>query len=352
MQLGACVPNFCVQESARGTGEWRRSPMTDLVTFGEAMVRLSPPGQRRLEQATSLDVAVGGAELNVADGVARLGLSSAWVSCLPENPLGRLVRNKARELGVDVSHVAWDKGGRMGLYFVEYGASPRPSSVLYDRGRSAIAEMRDGFEWAAILAGCRAFHTTGITAALSDRTAAEVQAALTAARAGGLLTSYDLNYRSKLWRPERAREVQEPLMGLVDVLITTEEDTKTVFGIAGADYREVARRLADTYGFKVVTITLRGDTSVLRNTWTSIAWSDGAICDDRTYDIELVDRIGGGDAYAAGFIYGLLTADVATGVRYGNAFSALKQTSWGDLNYATLEEVDALLKGGGSRIVR
>ena len=327
--------------------------MTDLVTFGEAMIRLSAPGQRRLEQATTLDVTAGGAELSVAAGVTRLGLPAAWVSCLPDNPLGRLVRNKAREFGVDVSHIAWDKAGRMGLYFVEYGASPRPSSVLYDRARSAIAELRDvAFDWPSILKGCRAYHTTGITAALSDRAAAEVRASLSAARAAGLLTSYDLNYRGKLWSPERAREVQEPLMALVDVLITTEEDTKTVFGITGADYREVARRLADTYGFKVVTITLRGDTSVLRNTWTSISYAYGAFVDDRTYNIELVDRIGGGDAYAAGFLYGVLKADVATGVRYGNAFSALKQTSWGDMNYATLEEVEALLQGGGTRIVR
>jgi 2-dehydro-3-deoxygluconokinase len=296
---------------------------------------------------------VGGAELNVAAGASRLGLSTSWVSCLPNNPLGRIVRNKAREFGVDVSHVVWDKGSRMGLYFVEYGASPRPSSVLYDRGGSAIAELSEAhFDWPAILSGCRAYHTTGITAALSDRTAAEVRAGLTAARAAGLLTSYDLNYRGRLWRPKRAREVQKPLMGLVDVLVTTEEDTKTVFGIAATDYRDVARRLADSYGFKVVTITLRGDTSVLRNTWTSIAYADGAIVDDQTYEIELVDRIGGGDAYAAGFLYGLLKADVATAVRYGNAFSALKQTSWGDLNYATLEEVETLLRGGGSRIVR
>lgn len=327
--------------------------MTDLVTFGEAMIRLAATEGRRLEQSTSLELTVGGAELNVAAGAARLGLSTAWVSCLPDNPLGRIVRNKAREFGVDVSNLAWDKDGRMGLYFVEYGASPRPSSVLYDRAASAIAELRDvQFDWPAILAGCRAFHTTGITAALSDRAAGEVGAGLRAARAAGLQTSYDLNYRARLWGPERAREVQEPLMGLVDVLVTTEEDTRTVFGIAATDYREVARRLAGTYGFKVVTITLRGDTSVLRNTWTSISYAGGEFYDDRTYEIELVDRIGGGDAYAAGFLYGLLTADVATGVRYGNAFSALKQTSWGDLSYATLAETETLLRGERSRIVR
>jgi len=175
---------------------------------------------------------------------------------------------------------------------------------------------------------------------------------LTVARANGLLTSYDLNYRGKLWSPDLARTTQEPLMGLVDVLITTEEDTEVVFGITGSDYREVAQKLADRFGFKIVTITLRGDTSVLRNTWTAIAYADGVVVDDRTYNIEVVDRIGGGDAYAAGFLHGLLTGDVAKAVRQGNAFSALKQTSWGDFNYATLAEVEAQIKGAGLRIVR
>jgi 2-dehydro-3-deoxygluconokinase len=327
--------------------------MPELITFGEAMLRLAAPGQRRLEQTDSLLVTVGGAELNVAAGVSRLGLSTAWVSSLPANALGRKVRNKAREFGVDLSHVAWDGAGRMGLFFVEYGASPRASSVLYDRARSAFAELHEtSFSWWDILAGGRAFHTTGITPALGDRTAAETRAALVAARGLGLLTSYDLNFRGRLWTAEQARAMQEPLMEYVDVLITTEEDAETVFGITGSDYREVARRLADRYGFKIVTITLRGDVSVLRNTWTAIAYADGAVVDDRVYELELVDRIGGGDAYAAGFLYGLLTGDVERGVRYGNAFSAIKQASWEDFNYATLGEVEAQLKGAGSRIVR
>lgn len=327
--------------------------MADLVTFGEVMVRLSAPNYRRLEQVQYLDTTIGGAELNVAAGVSRLGLSAAWVSCLPENPLGRMAANRAREFGVDTSHVAWDPNGRMGLYFVEYGSSPRASSVLYDRAGSSFAVQQSAsYDWPLIFRGARAYHTTGITAALSDHLAAEVQASLAAARAAGMLTSYDLNYRAKLWSPERANLIQRPLMSLVDVLITTEEDTKTVFGITGTDYRDVARRLADEFGFKVVTITLRGDTSVLRNSWTAIAYADGQIIDDRTYEIELVDRIGGGDAYSAGFIFGLLTGDVAKGVAYGNAYSALKQTSWGDLNYATLSEVQAQLQGAGSRIVR
>jgi 2-dehydro-3-deoxygluconokinase len=327
--------------------------MIDVVTFGEAMIRLAPLGQRRLEQATSLEVTVGGAELNVASGICRLGLSAGWVSCLPDNVLGHMVRNKAREFGVDISRVAWDGSGRLGLYFVEYGASPRASSVLYDRSGSSMSELRDvSFDWPSIMAGARAYHTSGITTALSDRAAEQVDASLRAARAAGLLTSYDLNYRARLWSADRARLVQEPLMENVDVLITTEEDTKVVFGITAGDYREVARRLADRFGFKVITITQRGDLSVLRNTWTAIAYAEGQFADDRTYDVELVDRVGGGDAYAAGFLFGILTGDVQKGVRYGNAFSALKQTSWGDSNFTTIAEVEGQLKGAGLRIVR
>ncbi len=328
--------------------------MSDLVTFGEAMIRLSPPAQRRLEQTTTLEATVGGAELNVAAGVARLGLQTGWVSRLPDNPLGRLARDRAREFGVDVSHVDLAPDSRMGLYFVEYGASPRASSVLYDRAGSAFAELAEGsFDWPAILTGARAFHTTGITTAISPAAAGEVERALRAARAVGAITSYDLNFRGRLWTAEQARRVQEPLMELVDVLITTEEDAATVFGLTGQDYSAVARALAERFGFRVVTITVRGDVSVLRNTWTAIAYAEGHVFDDRTYDIELVDRIGGGDAYASGFLYGLMTGDVAKGVRYGNATSALQQTMWGDLPYVTLPEVERLLSGqAGTRIQR
>lgn len=327
--------------------------MVDVVTFGEAMIRLSPPQFRRLEQTATLDVAVGGAELNVAVGVSRLGLKAAWVSCLPRNPLGRMAENKAREQGVDTQWLAWDPAGRMGLYFVEYGSSPRPSAVTYDRASSSISQL-DGvrFDWHEILAGARVFHTTGITTALSRAAAEQVHQAMSAAHDLGILVTYDLNYRARLWNEAEARSVQEPLMSLVDVLITTEEDTKRVFGIEGTDYEEVARALADKFGFKVVTITIRGDASVLRNQWTAIAYADGAIIRDRTYDIEIVDRVGGGDAYAAGFIYGLLLEDVQSGVRWGNALSALKQTTWSDFSWSTKPEIEALMGGASLRIAR
>lgn len=329
------------------------SELGPVVTFGEAMIRLATPDHQRLEHATSLEVTVGGAELNVATGVCRLGLTARWVSRLPDNPLGRMIRNRAREFGVDTSFVTWDPSARAGLYFLEPGASPRASAVLYDRAGSAISRLDPAsMDWPAALAGASLLHTSGITPALSDGCAVATRDALAAARAAGVSTSYDLNYRAKLWSEARAREVQEPLMADVDVLITTEEDTRRVFGITGSDYRDVARKLVDRFGFKVVTITLRGDTSVLRNTWTAIAFADGVDHDDRTYDIEIVDRVGGGDAYAAGFLYGWLTRDVAAGVRYGNAFSALQQTLPGDLAWVTLAEVEAQLSGAGLRIAR
>ena len=324
-----------------------------VITFGEAMLRLAAPDHQRLEQVTSLEVTVGGAELNVAAGVSRLGLDARWVSRLPDSPLGRMIRNRAREFGVDVSFVSWDPAARAGLYFLEPGASPRASAVLYDRAGSAFSKLVPAeIDWAAALAGGSVFHTTGITPALSEAAAAAVRDALAAAHAAGIPVSYDLNFRAKLWSEERARAVQEPLMADVDVLITTEEDTRRVFGITGSNYADVARKLVDRFGFKVVTITLRGDTSVLRNTWTAIAYADGVDYDDRTYDIEIVDRVGGGDGYAAGFIYGWLTGDVARGVRYGNAFSALQQTLPGDLGWVTLAEVEAQISGTGLRIAR
>jgi len=327
--------------------------MADVVTFGETMVRLSPPDHRRLEQTNLLDVNIGGAEWNVAVDLSRLGISAAWVSRLTDNALGWMIRNKAREQGVDISHIAWTKDDRIGVYFVEFGATPRPSSVLYDRSNSAISQVKPGeINWEEVLKGAKWFHTSGITPALSPGAAQVTAEALQTAKKVGCKVSYDLNYRSRLWTEEEARKCQEPLMEHIDVLFSTEEDTRKVLGITGKDYREVARKLAGNFNFEVVCITLREDVSVLRNRWTAIAYSAGKIYDDRTYDVEIVDRIGAGDSYTAGFIYGYLTGDVAKGVKYGNAYSALKHSTPGDANWATLKEVENLLKGGGLRISR
>jgi 2-dehydro-3-deoxygluconokinase len=328
--------------------------MYDVVTFGEAMIRLSPSHFQRLEQATGLDLYVGGAELNVAVGVTRFGMKSAWISKLPKNGLGYLIRNRAQEFGVDGSHIVWSDRGRAGIYFVEFGASPRASSVLYDRANSAISMVQPGeIDWTKVFNGSKHFHVSGITPALSASASEVTVEALKAAKKAGLTVSYDLNYRKKLWSPADAKKIQEPIMADVDVLITTEEDTNVVFGIKEKNYEAVAEKLAQTFKFKVVAITLREDLSVWRNHWTAIAYQDGKIYKDKKYEVEIVDRVGAGDSFTAGFLYGWIKEkDVEKGVRYGNAFAALKHTVPGDFNWCTMEEVETQLKGAGLRISR
>lgn len=327
--------------------------MSEVITFGETMIRLAPPNYLRLEQTPLLEVNVGGAEWNVAVDLSRLGISVGWVSRLTDNPLGRMIRNKAREQGVDTSHILWTKGDRVGIYFVEFGATPRPSSVLYDRKISAISQIKPGeVNWEEVLHGAKWFHTSGITPALSPGAAQVTADALKAAKKAGCKVSYDLNYRARLWTEEEAKKCQEPLMEYVDVLISTEEDTRKVLGITAENYREVARKLAETFNFEVVCITLREDISVLRNRWTAIAYSAGKIYDDKTYDVEIVDRVGAGDSFTAGFIYGYLTGDVEKGLKYGNAYSALKHSIPSDTNWATLQEVENLIKSTSLRISR
>ncbi|PTD93556.1 sugar kinase [archaeon SCG-AAA382B04] len=320
----------------------------DVVTFGETMIRLSPPEYKRLEQTESLDVNIGGSESNVAVAVKRLGLDTAFVTRLTRNPLGRMVVDKIREHGVDTSEVIWTDEDRVGKYFLEFGASPRPSSVIYDRADSAISNIRKGMvDWESVLEGARLFHTSGITPALSESAEEMAEEAMRVAKDQGLKVSVDLNYRSKLWSREEARRCMTGLMDYTDVLVTTEEDTERVFDIVGEDYNEVAKKLADEFDFEVVAITLRENVSMWRNDWTAIAYEDGEIYDDMTYELELVDRVGGGDSFTAGFLYGFLTGDVEKAVKYGNATSAIKQTNPSDINWCTLEEVESLARGGG-----
>jgi len=325
----------------------------DVVTFGETMIRLAPPHFLRLEQTPSLDVQVGGAELNVAVTAQRLGLNASYVTRLTRNSLGRMIANKAREHGVDTSHVIWTDEDRVGLYFVEFGAAPRASSVLYDRRGSAIAGIRPGeVDWRTVVRGARAFHTTGITPALSPSAAEATKEAVDHAKEAGLLVSIDLNYRAKLWSQAEARRVMTDLVRQSDVLITTEEDAARVFGIKDEDYERVAERLSQEFELKAVAITLRETPTVWRNTWTAIVYADGEVIQGPVYDIEIVDRVGAGDAFAGGFLLGYLTDGPEAGVRYGVAASTLKQTNPGDFLWATRAEVEGLLGGGGLRIVR
>jgi 2-dehydro-3-deoxygluconokinase len=325
----------------------------EVVTFGEAMIRLSPPSFKRLEQAANFDVTVGGAELNTAVALARLGRSTSWVSRLTHNPLGQLIANKAREAGVATDHLLWTAEDRVGLYFLEFGAAPRASGVLYDRKNAAIAGIRPGMvDWAGVFAGASWFHVTGITPALSGGAAETTREALQAARDAGVKTSIDLNYRVKLWSQADAGRWMTEFMHLCDVLISTEEDVERVFGIKGSSHEDVAKRLLSTFPLGVVAITLRENPLVWKNSWTAIACQGQTIHRTRSYEVEIVDRLGAGDSFAAGLIHGLLDSDLQKGLDYGLAASALKHSIPGDFAWVTQEEVEALLKSGNLRIAR
>lgn len=331
--------------------------MPDIVTFGETMIRLSPPDHLRLEQTVALNLSAGGAELNVAAGVARLGFSSEYVSRLPSNPLGRLIANKAREFSVDVSHMLWAEGERVGLYFVEFGAEPRPTRVFYDRKESAFARIQPGMvNWNEVFQGVRLFHVGGITPALSASAYEAQMEAMIAARQAGCLVSYDVNYRATLWTLEEARKLQLPLMEYVDVFVTSLPDqpdvTELMSGLNGKDPAEVARQVAEKFGFKAALVTMRKSLTAQRASLTSLAFANNQIYSDRRYEVETIDPLGGGDACVAGFLTGYLEGDVQAGVRLGNAFSALQQTAPTDLPWPTRAEVEALILEGGSSMRR
>jgi 2-dehydro-3-deoxygluconokinase len=325
----------------------------DVITFGEAMIRLSPPSFKRLEQAASLDLFVGGAELNTAVALARLGRATAWVSRLTQNPLGRLVANRAREANVGTDHIVWTDDDRVGLYFLEFGAAPRASSVLYDRKNAAIAGIRPGMvDWVKVFTGVRWFHVTGITPALSPGAAETTREALQAARAAGVQTSIDLNYRVKLWSQADAGRWLREFMQFCNVLITTEEDVQRVFQIKEASDEEVARRLLDEFPLQVAAITLRQNPLVWKNTWTAIACQSPSTYRTRTFEVEIVDRLGAGDCFAAGLIHGLLDGDLQKGLDYGVAASAIKHSIPGDFAWIASSEVEDLMKSGNLRISR
>ena len=347
--------------------------MYDLVTFGETMVRLAAPDYMRLEQATTLLVTVGGAEYNVAVNASGLGLKTAWVSRLVDNWPGRLIRNKGREQGVDMSHIIWSKFDgvgyeRNGFYHLETGVGPRASAVTYDRAYSAISRIQPGeVDWASIFTGTKWFHTSGITPALSESAAATTMEALEAAQKAGVTTSYDLNFRSKLWSSEKAQETTKELMPYISVLIGNEEDTEKVLGIKAEgttesyskldpeSYKEVVQRVVELYpNVKMVGTTLRDAKTGLLNDWRTLLFDGKEFYLSRIYEnLELVDRVGGGDSFAAGLIYSFLNnKSPQEAVDFAGGFSALAHTFPGDTNWATIEEVEKVMTGGGARISR
>ncbi len=340
--------------------------MKRVVTMGEMMIRFMPPGNLRFEQASSFDVFYGGDESIVASSLARFGMEASYVTRLPENPLGRAALASIRAQGVDTRFVAFG-GTRLGLNFYENGAAMRPSRVIYDRADSsmATAEVSD-FDFDRIFAGASWFHVSGITPALSESARQLTEAALAAAKKHGCTVSVDLNYRRKLWTPERAREVMTALMKYVDVCIGNEEDAEAVLGFAPADtdvtrgklsldgYRAMFKKLVERFSFRYVASTLRESRSASDNGWSALLYDGKDFCSSRVYDIHLVDRGGGGASFSAGLIYGLLNGmKPQEAVEFAAAASALKQTVLGDYNIVTLDEVHELLKvGTGGRVQR
>lgn len=317
-----------------------------VLAFGEVLLRLSPSGRKRLEQAGSLDVHVGGAELNVAAALSRLGMCSSILTALPKNPLGRLAAAEIRRVGVGDELVLWRDQGRMGLYMVEFGGDHRPTRVTYDRSASAASRLRPGdIDWKDILVGFDHLHTTGITAALSQGNLQLVGEALSSAREMGLSTSFDLNYRSLLWSIERARKALLPLTAQVDHLILSRHDGRTIYRIKEEHPEALARALAEECGCASVAVTMREELPGTRSRWAAAAWDGRRLHQDRVYELEAVDRIGSGDAFAAGYIYGILSGDPGLGLRVGNAMAALKHSVPGDVLYCDADEVMALAEG-------
>ena len=320
-------------------------PTPELVTFGEAMLRLSPPPLTRLEHAHRFDAWVGGAELNVAVAAERLGVRTRWVSRLTDNALGRAIANRAADEGVDVSRVVWTQGDRVGLYFVELGEGPRAVDVTYDRAGSAMARVTPGtIDWRRAFDGAKWFHAGGITAALGDSAAATLREALQAARDAGLVVSYDLNYRAKLWSVERARAVQEPLLRYVDVLIAGDDTARLIFGVSeSAD--TAARELRERYALQTVALTLRDRSRGATVRWGALVLADGRAHCSPTLPVHVEDPIGAGDAFAAGLICGRLRgAEWDTSAGYGVALASLKHQTPGDFSRASLQDVERVLK--------
>jgi 2-dehydro-3-deoxygluconokinase len=315
-----------------------------VVTFGEAMLRLSPPGRMRLEQARTLELWPAGAELNVAVGLAQLGADAAWVSRLPPGPLAEIVRAHARSFGVDVSGVLRADEGRLGLYFVEVSEPPLASRALYDRAGSAFAHLDAGeLDWPALLAGARAFHVTGITAALSESCARAVLDGLAAARAAGCHTSYDLNLRTLLAPPARWRARLEEAAPSLDTLVCSVEDAAAVLGVEGAP-AEVAAALRTRLGIERAVVSRRVPDGPAMRRESAAADGDGAV-ETTSPPFRGSEPVGAGDAFCAGLLHGLLAVGVERGLELGGAMAAVKQAVPGDAPVVGPEELELALAG-------
>lgn len=335
--------------------------MGKFITFGEIMLRLAPMGYDRFVQSREFGVVYGGGEANVAVSLANYGKEAYFVTKLPKHEIGQAAVNELRKYGVHTELIK--RGGdRVGIYYCEKGASQRPSKVIYDRAHSAIAEAKSGdFDWKSIFEGAEWFHFTGITPALSDETAAITLEAVKAAKEAGVTVSVDLNYRKKLWSTEKAGRVMADIVKYCDVVIANEEDAEKVFGIKAAatnieggelneeGYRDVAKQLVERFDLKHVAITLRESFSASHNGWSAMMYDGKEFYKSKRYDMTVIDRVGGGDSFGGGLIYGLSSGmDNQAALEFAVAASCLKHTVEGDFNLVSVEEVEALAQGDAS----
>ncbi|MDO4739412.1 MAG: sugar kinase [Eubacteriales bacterium] len=335
--------------------------MAKVVTFGEIMLRLAPNGYYRFFQNDQMQATFGGGEANVAVSLANFGLESKYVTKLPKHAIGQAAVDSLRYFGVDTSAIV--RGGdRVGIYYLEKGASQRGSVCIYDRAHSAIQESKpEDFDWKAIFEGADWFHFTGITPALGANLVETCLQACKAAKELGVKISCDLNYRGKLWTRAEAREAMSELCKYVDVCIANEEDAKDVFGIEAentdiyggkldhAAYTSVARQLKEKFGFEKVAITLRSSISANDNDWAGMLYDGEEFYFSKSYHLHIVDRVGGGDSFGAGLIYSILNGKTAQQtIEFAVAASALKHSVEGDFNRVSVSEVEKLAGGDGS----
>ncbi len=335
--------------------------MAKIVTMGEIMLRLSTPGQTRFVQTDTFDINYGGGEANVAVSVANYGHDAYFVSKLPTHEIGQAAVNSLRKFGVKTDFVARG-GNRVGIYYLETGASMRPSKVIYDRAGSAIAEAQPSdFDFDAIFAGADWFHWSGITPAISDQSAECLRQACIAAKNAGVTVSCDLNFRKKLWTSEKAQSIMKPLMQYVDVCIGNEEDAELCLGfkpdsnVEGGStdaegYKNIFRGMMETFGFKYVVSTLRESFSATHNGWKAMIYDGKEFYVSKRYEINpIIDRVGGGDSFSGGLIHGLLVKPTqGDALEFAVAASALKHTIPGDVNMVSIQEVEALVGGSAN----
>ncbi|MWV40301.1 bifunctional 2-dehydro-3-deoxygluconokinase/2-dehydro-3-deoxygalactonokinase [Natrialba sp. INN-245] len=317
--------------------------MSDLVTFGETMLRLSPPNGERLEDTRELEVLAGGAESNVAVAAQRLGTDSTWLSKVPESPLGKRVVSELRGYGIETD-VVWSHRGRQGTYYIERAGKPRGTKVIYDRDDTAIATAEAREFDVDRIQNARVFFTTGITPALSSTLRDTTASMLKAARQGGTTTAFDFNYRRKLWSPEEANETLTKFFPGIDVLVIAARDARTVLDFEG-DPRQLAHKLGSQYDFETVVVT--------RGSEGAVGWHDSVVHEQDAYETDTVSKIGTGDAFTGAFIARRLAGDdVPTALEYAAATAALKRTIPGDVALVSEEEVEAVVSSGSEEVSR